>query len=410
MMATMASGQVLVKNEKINGMKFDKTAVMAADQFAKPAQVKHSRRAAADKMFGNRIATELGTDGETYQSFPLSMESCNVEEDGVVYNVKINDFWMEGTTLYGIFDEEAGTLTIPNQLIWSETSLEGLGYSDATKTYGPLEIVNINGEDKVTEDDLLLLYDADENTFSFDGDQTAAYYIYADGVTAENEEVGGWTYAYEVNILPYNGIMDFSTTATKFQTREPREGSSWGYGEMNINYQDWGSSVQINGFLGSGCISIGYGEDNTATMMMHQPLSTDKYPGDAGYMQLIGVVQNDDNTISFGPDVESISGEVFRDVTIDGVQADVIRFYGVDENNKYTYNEYFIPLTADQKYWMGGWFCALELVLYKDEVDLSGINDVKTATTAGKTFNLMGQQVEGAKGLLIRDGKKFIKK
>ena len=115
--------------------------------------------------------------------------------------------------------------------------------------------------------------------------------------------------------------------------------------------------------------------------------------------------------ISIDATIESINGEYYKDVVIEEKPCDFICFYGVDENNYYTYNEYFIPLTEGQSYWLGGWFCALDLILYKD--DSTGINEISSASknTTGKTYNVMGQQVgANAKGLLIRDGKKFVVK
>ena len=412
MVAMGANAQKVAKVTSVDGVKFDKTAVMAATNFDKPARsLKGIKRAPASGIFGTRVATENYLGKDVFQAFGVTIEEANEVIDGETYNVKICNFWEEGTTLYGIFNEEENTLRIPNQLIWTDTSLEGLGYSDATKTYGPLEIINIDGDGKVSEEDLLFEYDEDLNVFTFDGDQTTAYYIYADGVDGDGEEVGGWTYSYDVTMSPYNGVMSFSTTSARFMTRDPREGSSWGYGELPINYEDWESSVQINGFLGSGCITVGVNNtDNTAFINMHQPLSGSSYGSDQGLMQLVGVVQDEEaGTISWSADVESIQGEVYRDVTVDDRQADAITFYGVDpETNYYTYNEYFIPLTEGQGYWMGGWFCALDLVLYKDA---AAITDVKSdAQKTNKTFNLMGQQVQNAKGLVIRNGKKVVLK
>ena len=414
--ALSASAQKTFKKANLNGLKFDKTSVMASMQYEKPASAsfKTARRAAVGSLYGSYVASELSLDEETYECFAVTFEEANLTEDGVTYNVKIKDFWMKGTELYGVFDEANNTLRIPNQLIWANESLEGLGYTEATKTFGPLEILNINGED-VNENDLLFEYNPEEGVFTFDESQSTAYYIYADGKTSDGEDVGGWTYASEVRIAPYNGVMSFNTTAEPFQTQAPREGSNWGYGEMPINFEDWDTSYTINGFLGSGCVSVGYDAINgTATMAMHQPLSTDNYGEGQGYMQLFGVVVNaEEGTISFDKNVENMNGDYYPNVLVDGRPADVIMFYGVDEEQKvYTYNEYFIPLTeGDEPYWMGGYFCRLDITFYKDGG--AGINETKTNGQKGnsRTFNLMGQQVSAnAKGLVIRDGKQLINK
>lgn len=414
--AVGASAQKTAKNVSLNGTKFDKTAVMSSCQFGQNVtskKFKVAKRAAVGDLYGTYVATETGTDETTLNCFSVTLEEANFEEEGITYNVKIKDFWSEGTECYGIFDPEDNTLKIPSLMtIWADENLQDLGYSEATKTYGPLVIINIDAEDKVdVEGDIVFIYDEEEGTFTFDDNSTSAYYIYALGKTAEGEDVGGWTYAYDVSFAPYNGVMSFSTTSARFMTKEPREGSNWGYGELPINYEDWDTSFQINGFLKSGSISIGVNaDDKTATMMMHQPLSTDNYGEGEGHMELCGVaLDKEQGMISIDATIESINGEYYKDVAIEEKPCDFICFYGVDENNYYTYNEYFIPLTEGQSYWMGGWFCALDLTLYKD--DSTGINEISSASknTTGKTYNVMGQQVgANAKGLLIRDGKKFV--
>ena len=416
--AVGANAQKTAKNVSLNGIKFDKTAVMSSSQFGQNVtskKFKVARRAAVGDLYGTYVATETGTDGTTLNCFSVTLEEANLTEDGVTYNVKIKDFWSEGTECYGVFDPNNNTLRIPSLMtIWADESLEGLGYNEKTKTYGPLVIINIDAEDNVdAEGDIVFIYDEDEGTFTFDDTVTTAYYIYAMGKTAEGEDVGSWTYAYDVSFAPYNGVMSFSTTSERFMTEKPEEGSSWGYGELPVNYEDWDTSYQINGFLKSGSVSIGVNEsENTATMMMHQPLSTDNYGEEEGLMELCGVALNkEEGTISVDATIESINGDYFKEVTISDQLVDFIRFYAVDEEHHYTYNEYFIPLTQGQNYWMGGWFCALDLILYKN--DPSGISEVNTAnkTATAKTYNMLGQQVNaGAKGLLIRDGRKFIAK
>lgn len=409
--AVGADAQKVAMKSELVGSKFDKNAVMASEKYEKaPVSKKIVKRAAAlNDIFGTFCATQLAADNETYESFSVTFEAANETVNEVACNVKISDFGMEGTTCYGVYNEEEGTLRIPNQIIWADASLEALGYSSTTATYGPLEILNVDADDQVTTGDIVLI--EDDGKFYFDDTETSLYYIYADGLDS------GWDYGSDVTIAPYNGVMSFSTTATKFQTQAPKEGSSWGYGEMDINYEDWGSSVQINGFLGSGCITIGYGENNTASIATGQRLSSTNYgTSDApAYMVITGVILNEEEgTISIDENgtVQQISGDVIKDVEIDGRPADVIRFYGVDENNYYTYNEYFIPLDENQKYWMGGYFCALDFILFKDGA--SGINAITTANNTNKTskiFNLAGQQVgKNYKGIVVENGVKKIQK
>mgnify|MGYP006935955895 CR=1 FL=1 len=415
------NAQKVAKEVSLNGMKFDKTSVMTSSQFGQNFTSKKfkaaKRAAAADGIYDAYVATETGTDEETLNCFSVTLEQADLTEEGVTYNVKIKDFWSEGTETYGIFNPEDNTLKIPSCMtIWADESLEGLGYSASTKTYGPLIIINIDAEDNVdSEGDIVFVYNEEDGTFSFDDTKTSAYYIYALGKDADGEEIGGWTYAFDVTMSPYNGVMSFSTTAAKFQTQAPREGSSWGYGELPINYEDWGTSVQINGFLKSGSISIGISEaEGTAIMMMHQPLSTDYFGADEGKMELCGVAVDDvEGTISIDATVESMNGFYLKDMTLnDETPVDVIMFYQTDDEGYYTYNEYFIPLTEGQNYWMGGWFCALDVIMYKD--DASGVIAPKATTAAAtdnKVYTIDGKLVDSNyRGLVIKNGKKMIQK
>ncbi|MDY4731211.1 MAG: hypothetical protein SO294_02005, partial [Prevotella sp.] len=62
-----------------------------------------------------------------------------------------------------------------------------------------------------------------------------------------------------------------------------------------------------------------------------------------------------------------------------------------------------------------GWFGGVTISLDKDFQITAGIenvnNTVESKIKNAKTFNIMGQRVNSnAKGLIIRDGKKFLKK
>lgn len=413
-----ADAQTLTKKDVLKKLKFDKTTVMEAkkkDILAPTTGKRSIKRAAIGDIFGTFCASQIAPDKETPECFSVTFEAANETVDGVTYNVKINDFWNEGTTCYGIYNEADGTLRIPNQLIWADVSLEGLGYVEKTKTYGPLEIINIDANDQVSEEDIVLVYDEEDGSFSFDDSKTSAYFIYADGVDEKGEDVGGWTYAYDVRIAPYNGEMSFYTTASKFITTPSSTGSSWGFGEMPVNYQDWGSSVVINGFLGTGSISIGFSGDE-AVLEMGQPLSYGGYGQDEGNMCMTGVIQYEEGgqgkiKIDEEGTVTSMKGEIFRDVEYGGRPADVIRFFGVDDEGHITWEEYFCPLTKGQGYWMGGFFADLQVVMYKDGG--TGITAPKATTDTKSTtlYDLQGRVVDGSyKGIVISNGKKMVVK
>ena len=398
----------------LSAVKVERNA--SVESLSSPAKVRNITRLATEDngIYGEWISTQLDTRGESYGAQKVTLEKVNeVDEDGTVFNVLMKNFWMDGTEAYGIYDEAAGTLTFPSQIV--ATSTKELGYSNE---YGSLLLITITAEDEVSEDPLVLVKD---ETGAFVLSETlSAYYIYAvDYVDQETGETGaGWDYAFELTLQPINGYMDFATTSTRFQVEEV---DGWGDGMNDINYQDYETNIIINGFLGMGVVSIDINDDGTCTMQLKQTLGTDYYGEDYKYMRLIGVSDDPDKPgyILIDEAKESSNGDIFRNVTLQGgVEADVIRFFGVNDQNQYTYNEYFYggstPDADGRWYTLGGFFCAFEFVLFHNAQD--GIEEVgmtrEEKIKSTKTYNIMGQQVDRstAKGLLIRDGKKYIAK
>jgi hypothetical protein len=411
---TALSAKGINQPRDLSTVKVEKKMSMEAVTAPK-AMKKTARVAAADgDIYGDWVSTQLDYRGEAYGAQTVTLEKADLEDkDGTVYNVLLKNFWMDGTEAYGIYNEKEGTISFPSQVIAQST--KALGYSTE---YGRLALYCITVKDEVTNDPLVLVKD-DEGNFVLQED-IAAYYIYAeDYVDEETGEKGaGWDYAYELQILPINGYMNFFTTAERFKIDPATEG--WAEGENFINYQDFETNVMINGFLGMGVISIDINDDGTCSMQLQQTLGMDYYGADYGYMRLIGVGDDPDRPgyIMIMEDKESSKGDIYRNVELKGeVQADVIRFYDHDDNG-YIYNEYYYgassPDADGRWYTLGGFFCALELDLFHagdtgvEELGMTREQKIKST----KTYNLMGQQVDRktAKGLLIRDGKKYIAK
>ena len=397
----IANGNQMVKDAKMASTMVEAPQAMAAKKIAKATST--------DNIFGGYLQIELAYDESISTSQPISMEAANVEDsEGNTYNVQVNDFWKTGTVMYGNYNETTGELIVPIQIIAQST--KALGY---TNEYGALQIYGIKGSGYVSTGDIVFK----ENNGNFElVDTLSGYYIYApEYVDEESGEQGtGWTYAFDARMVRYNGMMSFSTTASEFQTTEPREGSSWAHGEMQVYIDDFETSIVVNGFLGSGCVQIDLYDDGTCEMEMGQELEATEYPNDCGRMRLIADAQLD-GKIQADLSIEYISGEYVRNVA--AINGDVFRFFGVDEEGYYTYNNYLMPaaINADgEGYWMGGHFCAFEFVLYHD--DAAGIDEqhmtLEQKLKSAKTYNMLGQRVDRAqtKGLLVRNGQKFLSK
>ena len=413
MIAAGASAQNMEKS--IMGQKFDKNAPMVSALVDAPAKAKVNAPVKArqtNDIYGSHLQIDLATDGATSQTQGnVTMSEANVSQDGYNFNVLIENFWMTGTKMYAQYDETKGELRIPAQLVTESTKT--IGYS---QEWGRLEILAINSDDKVSTGDLVFV----EQDGKFElADTLSGYYIYA--LDYEDEESGetgaGWTYAFNTKIVDYNGSMSFYTTAKNFQTQQT---DGWAQGDLQINYEDLETAIIINGFLGKGCVQIDLYDDGTCEMEMGQPLSGDSYVSDGvdyGLMHVCYVdVIDDEGHIGAQEDVEVMEGAYRRNVeSLNG--ATVVFFYETDSEGRFTTNQYWIAKTntvEEQYYWMGGYFCATDFVL--DAPDASGISE-KTMTRleklqSTKTYNMMGQQVDrrSAKGLFVRDGKKYIGK
>lgn len=417
MIAAGANAQNM--ENSIRGQKFDKNAPMISALVDAPAKTMVNapvKARQAKDIFGSHLQIDLASDQTTSQAQGgVTMSETELSQEGYNFNVLIENFWANGTKMYAQYDEATGELRIPSQVVAEST--KSLGY---TNEYGRLEILAINSEDKVSMGDLVFI----EQDGKFElADTLKGYYIYA--LDYQDEETGetgaGWSFAFNTKIVDYNGTMSFYTTAKNFQTEK---GDGWKTGELSINYEDLETAIIINGFVGSGCVQIDLYDDGTCEMEMGQPVSADKYVVngvDYGMMHICYVdIIDEEGHIGPKEDVEVMEGTYKRNVEqLNG--GTVIYFYEADSEGKVTKNNYWLPKTNTvgegkdaNYYWMGGYFCVTDFIL--NAPDASGISE-KTMTRleklqSTKTYNMMGQQVDRrtAKGLLVRDGKKYIGK
>lgn len=172
--------------------------------------------------------------------------------------------------------------------------------------------------------------------------------------------------------------------------------------------EDYEYSVNVYNYCALGCLAIDVNEDGTVSIPMGQPMTdmgfTDQNDIDTygAYLCVHGVDLTADNKMQTNTDKEVTVGTISGNtITIDEYTRISTKFD--EEGSGYAQNWYAdeMTITLDEgNYLLGGTL---------------GINDVKPTLEEraknSKTYNLMGQQVnrkEAAKGILIRDGKKFI--
>ena len=337
---------------------------------------KMAKAPALSNLDGDYIEHYLGVGYSQDYTFTQAGTVSTSTQDGKkwVQLVMANGY----ATVVGEYDEAAGTITCGAQYV----------YEDTEKGLGRFALYGMDSEGNLTED-LSFTVD-DEGVITCD---QAGFYIampdYEDGQYA-------WTFGKEWVISPVNGVHSFAV--------DQNEG--WkDITDVPVAVDDAGFFVDVYNFLSMGYVGMEVNDDCTVSMPVGQPMLPCAY-----------VSQNIDT---------DVYGEFF---IIYGTKSDDGKSWGVDfdaqdikgkiEGNTLYFEQLFPVFTLfdeeDSGYSMG-WFGGVTISLDKDFQITAGIenvnNTVESKIKNAKTFNIMGQRVNSdAKGLIIRDGKKFLKK
>ena len=282
-------------------------------------------------------------------------------------------------TVVGEYDEAAGTITCGSQYV----------YEDTKNGWGRFVIYGIDSEDKLTED---LSFTVDDNGV-ITCDQ-AGFYI------AMPEYEGGkyaWTLGYEWVISPVNGVHSFAVNQNNQGWKDITD--------VPVAVDDAGFFVDVYNFLSMGYVSMDVNDDCTVSMPVGQPMIPCAY-----------VSQSIDTSV-YG-EFFILYGTTSEDGESWGLDLEATDIKGKIEGNTLYFEQLFPVLTLLDEESAGysmGWFGGVTIALDKDFQIAAGIEDVNNTVESkiknAKTFNIMGQRVNSnAKGLIIRDGKKFLKK
>lgn len=334
---------------------------------------KMAKAPAMSNLDGDYIEHYLGVGYSQDYTFTQAGAVATAEQDGkkLVQLTMANGY----ATVVGEYDEATGAINCGAQYC----------YEDTKNGWGRFAIYGIDSEDQIVED---LSFTVDDNgTISCD---QAGFYIampeYEDGKYA-------WTFGKEWVISPVNGVHSFAV--------DQNEG--WkDITDVPVAVDDAGFFVDVYNFLSMGYVGMDVNDDCTVSMPVGQPL----YP--------------------VSPSIDKdVYGEFF---IIYGTKSDDGESWGVDfdaqdikgkiEGNTLYFEQLFPVFTLFDEQSSGysmGWFGGVTISLDKDFQITAGIenvnNTVESKIKNTKTFNIMGQRVNSdAKGLIIRDGKKFLKK
>lgn len=208
-----------------------------------------------------------------------------------------------------------------------------------------------------------------------------------------------WTLSWETRFMPVNGTNE--CTANLY-----REG--YKDHKFNVSIEDYEYAVNVYGFCGLGCVALDIDDELNVSISAGQPI----------YVNPNVTTEEDIATY----------GQYFYVVGCNIVGTSLIPDYnkvvpGKLSGNTITLSEYLLFRSRndaeDMGYSLGAVADGLTITLNDGNFLAAGTTGIEEIGVTReekikntKTYNLMGQQVNRAtaKGLLIRDGKKYIKK
>ena len=405
-----------------NDVKLEKA--MTKDYHPFVSQKLNAHRAATASIDGDYILNADNFEGDFTESssFTVVSQSGTITLDQYEnnpefqYNVVLNDFSYAGAKVYGNYNAAQGFIEIPVQTIFTHPTYKEIvisgGYrkGETNVGYGKSIILLVNEDGTMDIDE-----DIEE-----EGDYATTGFV---SFIPNYEEPGLWNYGFDIAVLPTNATMNYSTTSTMMGGT----GNGWAKTSKRVNVEDLQSEWVVNNFLGLTPVSITLNEDNTCYITLGQKMYDYDRDEPYGYFRLVGIsidgdyiVRNYEKTQFNGfwtkgyaqffktehkeawDETDPETGEVTHHEEGD---------YFIDDDDNYV--RYVAVATANDDegaaYQLG---YACNIFIEVDEAQGSGISETKaSAQSNGKAFNLMGQEVYGnAKGLIIRDGKKFLNK
>lgn len=421
-----ANAQFAREAKLTNGLAFNKEVkmenAMTKDYHSFVSHKLNAHRAATTTIDGDYILNAANFEADFTASTTFSVVSQNgtitldqyENNPEFQYNVVLNDFSYAGAKVYGKYNAEEGYIEIPVQTIYTHTTYKEIvisgGYrkGETNVGYGKSIILLVNEDGTMDIDE-----DIEE-----EGDYATTGWV---SFIPNYEEPGLWNYGFDIAVLKPNATMNYHTTGKSLGGN----GSSWAKVSKRVAVEKYDTEMVINGFLGLAPVSVTLEADGKCAIPFGQDMDDYDYGKQDnsyayGRMRLVGCAI-EGTSIKRDYDKEALNGfyndelmefslSEYKEAWTDEDGDHEAGYYYVDDNPDYC--RYYAVATAagsDGAYSMG-WCCNTSIAF--DQNQGSGISETKaSAQSYGKAFNLMGQEVYGnAKGLIIRDGKKFMNK
>ena len=295
------------------------------------------------------------------------------EKEGTTY-VCIHGLLGEGEDegIMGVYDPSTGVIDCGNQTVYNNAK------------YGNVAVCGIDGDNLVEE----LSFTVDEDgTIAIDQDGWYAYL--PDYEPASEDDSNVWNLGWECFMAPVNGYFRYDLYSQSGWKDDQKD---------DIFIEDLGTAVNVYNYFG-GTVSMTIDDDLKVSMPTKQVIATT--PSSANkdtygyFVYLVGM-----NETTPDQTMEEISGPLSGNTIL-------FPSYGCissdEDGDGRAYRTFYYDAT---------------IVLNEGNfiADATGIEEVKTTLEDRikntKTYNMLGQQVDRSKatGLLIRGGKKYIKK
>ena len=377
------------------------------------------RRAAG--IDGDYILNADNFDGDFTESssFQVVSESGTITLDmyngapSFEYNVVLKDFTYTGAVVYGHYDEEHGIIEIPVQTIFTHATYKEIvisgGYrsGESNVGYGKEIYLIVNG------DGTMDIYEDVED----DTDKPTTGWV---SFLPNYEEGGLWNYGFDIAIMAPNATMYYRTTGAAMGGT----GEGWTKVQKRVALEDFGTEWVVSNFLGLTPISITLEAENKCNIALGVKMYDYDRDEPYGMYRLVGIsidgqyiVRNYEKTKFNGfwePGLAEFYKSEWKEAWTDEDGEHEAGWYFIDTDEDYIrYVAVATANDADGAAYVIGYACNISIETDEHEQQGSGISEVnKTNKTAtAKAYNMLGQQVgANAKGLLIRDGKKYIAK
>ena len=372
------------------------------------------KRVAHDGIYGLYIMDHTDYTGAPDGCDSIFVEKANVTEDGVTYNVKFRipgesfdatskKYYNTDFSFYGKYDEAEGKITCPTgQVICKHFK------------YGDFALYAWTGS---TEDPDNLMIDS-ENPITFtveDGsinlDQAGFVYYMVDYSKQQGTDQF-WTHLFNIAFKPANGMMEFAL----YNDKAPEgDQDPFFYYNAAVAVEDFGYNVNVYGFAPLGAMNggsslNGLGVSGSIQMSIAEDGKAVSMPAGQYVWPLFVLVGNSNVTEESGKTVYIHAKDGNYPV------ADGSGF--VDGELAAGNQIYFQSVALFSNLWNDDGLKGWGMWIYKNTITLdeggfsaAGISDATVSPlkkASEQCYNALGQRVNAnAKGLIIRDGKKF---